>query len=516
MNQQPDDRNRREDGGGKGSSDADLLATIPAARIVALSEFPESRTAWFGSRVWWLAVAALLVAVGLVWWSLPANGLSIKIHFPEGHGLQMEDVVRFRGIDVGEVRDVKLNADLSGVDVVVGLKPFAAQLARDGTRFWIVRPELSLSGISGLETAVGHKYIGLLPGSDDGAAKFSFEGLSEIPPDAKAELGFEIIIRGDRRHSISTGSPVNCRGVEVGRVLSVGLSRNARFVDVRARIYERYRNFLNSETRFWASSGVDVDFTIGGGFKLQAESLETIARGGVAMLTISDEGTPVNAGQVFKLYDQPEDGWLAAAENVRINDIQLGFAIPLQVTWKEKGLFRTSTEVRSFGGIPVLGDGGVKLLVPSDMLEVPENAIEGSFMVSLVGQNKPVADSQQLAAAQQVEGTDGLLSWLAVADGAIADGCELKSDFRTAETVEDCLAVRAAGEPGGYEYLHYPIDKDLLFVDSDSGDQMLRFFDGDKNIWHGSPVQSVADGKIIGVLLTDEKRTVIVGAEKIR
>ena len=107
------------------------------------------------------------------------------------------------------------------------LKPFAKQLAREGTRFWIVRPEVSLTEISGLETAVGHKYIGLLPGTDDAKSQYKFEGLSEEPPDADADEGFEIIIRGQKRHSITPGSPVTCRGVEVGTVLSVALSKSA-------------------------------------------------------------------------------------------------------------------------------------------------------------------------------------------------------------------------------------------------------------------------------------------------
>lgn len=491
---------------------SDVSEQVPVARVGERTSI-EERIAWYGSRMWWLAAAALMVAIGLVWWSLPEGGVSIRIHFPEGHGLQVDDAVRFRGIDVGVVREVTLNRELSGIDVDVDLKPFAARLASEGTRFWIVRPELSLTGISGLETAVGHKYIGVLPGDVGEKRRYSFEGLSEVPPDAKAEPGFEIIIRGDERHSINAGSPVTCRGIEVGRVLSTELSRNARFVDVRARIYERYRSFLNSETRFWASSGVDLDFSIGAGLKVEAESLETIARGGVAMLTISNEGAPVKVGQVFKLYKRPEADWFKAAEKVRINDVQLGHVVPLQVNWKQKGFLRTSTQSKTFGGVPVNKEGRNWLLVPLDAIEEPEKALAETFSMSIVGQSDEIADHQKITTARTQTAAGGLLVWLPVSDSVKLDWCQPQRDFRVTEDVEDCLAVRATGDLGSYEYLHLSIDKDLLFIDPQTGNQVLRFFDGDKSIWHGAPVQSVADGKIVGILLTDEKRTIIAGVK---
>ena len=38
------------------------------------------------------------------------------------------------------------------------------RLACEGSRFWIVRPQVSLSRVAGLETVVGARYIGALPG----------------------------------------------------------------------------------------------------------------------------------------------------------------------------------------------------------------------------------------------------------------------------------------------------------------------------------------------------------------
>ena len=203
------------------------------------------------SNLWWLTILSLLIAIGLVWWSLPGSGLRIAVTFPEGHGLKAEDQVLYRGIEVGQVEEVELSDDLSGIEVAIQLKESAAQLAREGTEFWIVRPKLSITEISGLETAVGHKYVTLEPGPENGKPLRHFDGLVNAPVLNGNSAGIEIVIRGARRRSVSPGSPVTFRGVEVGRVMSVGLSPDSRYVDVRARVFERYRDYLTTSSKFW-------------------------------------------------------------------------------------------------------------------------------------------------------------------------------------------------------------------------------------------------------------------------
>jgi len=67
----------------------------------------------------------LLLAIGLVVWSLPPQGTRITISFPQGHGLEAEDAVRYRGIDVGIVESVQLPPAMDSVNVHVNLLPSA-------------------------------------------------------------------------------------------------------------------------------------------------------------------------------------------------------------------------------------------------------------------------------------------------------------------------------------------------------------------------------------------------------
>ena len=88
----------------------------------------------------------------------------MTIEFVEGHGIQPGDPVRLRGIDVGVVEHVVLDAALEKVLVTAKLMRESSRLAREGTLFWIERPQVGLGAVRGLDTVVGPKYIGVQPG----------------------------------------------------------------------------------------------------------------------------------------------------------------------------------------------------------------------------------------------------------------------------------------------------------------------------------------------------------------
>ena len=458
------------------------------------------------SAMWWLTLVCLLLAIGLVWWSLPEQGMTIKVRFPEGHGLQSDDQVLFRGIEVGVVEEVELSEDLEAIDVQINLKSSAAQLAREGTRFWIVRPQLSLSRITGLETAVGHKYVSLSPGPEEAERKYKFEGLIDPPPEDAASPGVEIVVRGDKRHSVSPGSTVTFRGVEVGRILSVGLSQDSRYVDVRAKIFDRYRQNLTTSSRFWATSGINVDFSLTGGLNVDTESLASIAQGGVSFLTIDNGGDPVQAGHVFRLYGSPEDDWASAADSVSSTNIELGGVIAMRKQWRQKGLLGKRTKSTGFNGIPLkFPNGERRIVVPWNVKQFSSKTIEGTALLIATLANEDVAIEQP----QSVIKTFGDQTELAYLDWHSTNGVDwldAKTDFRQFGEPESCVAVRSTNDDGKTHFLHYPIEQSYL-----RDDWTLPQFDGDPELWHGSPVLSVKDGKVLGVLLVEDEKARMVG-----
>lgn len=453
-----------------------------------------------GSYMWLVALICLIVAIGVVWWSMPEQGLQIVIHFPDGHGLAVEDSVRFRGIDVGVVEEVKLNRELSGVDVHVNLYVFAEPLARAGTRFWIVRPQLGIGGISGLETAVGNKYIGLIPGDPEGDWQSAFEGLANSPPDAMENQGVEILLRGDRRSSVTAGSPVNYRGVVIGRVLSVELAPDGLKVDVRLRVFEKFTKLITSESRFWASGGVNAKFSaLGGGFSFEMESLETLVHGGVSVLTVANGGRPIKPGDDFVLHANSDEQWYEQAELVQATDVRRRGAIPLEILWEQKGfLGRRSRKSVNIVGTHVASNEGDAALIPTDVLVLPDSAFADTLQVGIVERT----EFREPLATQSLDGAEIARVALPAISGGTYPSPISQNEMRIPDQPEPCLAIRANGELEDLRFLSLSIEQENI------GEQwVVKEFNGDRSVWHGSPVLSELDGKLIGILLVGEKET---------
>ncbi|MCR9076954.1 MAG: MlaD family protein, partial [bacterium] len=181
------------------------------------------------SSVWIVPVLALAVVGYLVWsQTMRDRGPMVTIVFGDAGGLEPGSEIIHRGVTVGVVREMALTDDLQSVSVTAELRPDAAGLAVDGTSFWVVRPEVSLQRIAGLETLVGPQYIALQPGDPDGNRVGSFVALDAPPRIARAdERALRLTLRSDRLGNLSAGSPVLYREIKVGEVRHAVLSDDA-------------------------------------------------------------------------------------------------------------------------------------------------------------------------------------------------------------------------------------------------------------------------------------------------
>ncbi|MEM7783032.1 MAG: MlaD family protein [Planctomycetota bacterium] len=448
------------------------------------------------SYMWLVALICLITAFGFVFWSRSEQGLKISIQFPEGHGLEAEDSVRFRGIDVGVVHEVKLSSDMDGVEVIVSLFPAAEPLARDGSRFWIVRPELDFGGISGIETAVGHKYIAVTPGNREAPFKNEFNGLPSSPPGAFENRGVEIILRGEKKYSIAPDSPVTYRGVMIGRVLSVDLEPEGRFVDIRAKIFEDFQNFLTTKSKFWPASGIDVEMSFTTGMKLNTESIETLLRGGVSVLTPENGGDQIQPGQQFPLAGQAEEEWFESAKQVRATDVKMRGAVPMQTRWVYDGIFDRSKDA-TFVATVIRSGSENSLLIPTDTLVVPPKTVDNSFQIGIL-------DDQASFINPSESTPEGKLQTIQLESKILRSSQAFqRRDFRKMSQPERCLAVRSAtseNEGSSLEFFHYPIQADEI-----DNENRLTHFNGDRSVWHGAPVLATSDGRLIGILMVSDQ-----------
>ncbi len=273
----------------------------------------------FGISAWWIAP---VLAAGLAGWLIYSHfakrGPTITILFNDAADLKKKDCfLKYRGAPVGVVDAIELSPDLKGVLVKVDLTADAAGLAREGSQFWIVQPEIKAGSLSGLGTIMSGDYIDMKPGK--GEPTNFFTALPQAPPKRFQQEGRKIILISDKKGSLEAGSSIFYRGVKVGFVKSYALADNARTVNFEAIIERPYVSLVHSASKFWNVSGIKLDLSLIGGLDVKMNSLESLIAGGIAFATpLTPNGAAVEEGTIFRVYDKPEDDWLKWSPEIKI------------------------------------------------------------------------------------------------------------------------------------------------------------------------------------------------------
>ncbi|MEN4918759.1 MlaD family protein [Achromobacter spanius] len=271
----------------------------------SISRKEKSRISW----IWLVPVVAALMGLSLVVRTWMQAGPDISISFNTAEGLEVgKTQLRYKDVNIGTVKSIGFNADRSKVVVQAELAKEVSDLAREGTNFWVVRPRLDVSGVSGLGTLLSGAYIGVDAeegkGESNRATKRSFEGL-EVPPAVTHDrAGKRFKLRASDLGSLDIGSPVYFRRINVGRVIGYGLDKDGAAVNVEVFVDAPNDKFVTNGTRFWNASGVDFSVNADG-LKVRTQSLVSMAVGGVAfepVQTARDGGAQAPADSNFDLY----------------------------------------------------------------------------------------------------------------------------------------------------------------------------------------------------------------------
>jgi paraquat-inducible protein B len=270
---------------------------LPKAKI------EKSRLSWL---LWLIPIAAALLCVWYLCRDLIFAGPAVTIYFQNAEGLQAQvSLVQYRGVKVGEVQSLTLTKDRQRVAVKAQLASSAASLAREGSVFWIVRPEIKLGAVSGLRTIVLGNYITVQPGQ--GAPTNTFVGVEHEPIEPVKALAIEL--HSAKLDSLQPQSPIFYRGIQVGEVLDCRLSEDAREVVIHARIDQEYAPLVRMNSKFWNAGGISFHLGLFSGAKISAESPQTLVSGGIAFATPPEPASAATNGVVFVLNEKPDDAW---------------------------------------------------------------------------------------------------------------------------------------------------------------------------------------------------------------
>jgi paraquat-inducible protein B len=281
----------------------------PVARI-------RRRRRWTPYLVWLVPLVAAVVAGYLVWTHVHQWGPTITIMFRDATGLKIgQTEIRYRGVPVGEVTGLELSADRAYVVVTARLRHEDADIARTGSVFWTVRPEVGIETVRGLNTVITGPYIEVYPGS--GAPKTAFIGLDEPSP-ALGLRGLHLILASAQLGSIRPRTAVTYRGIQVGSVVQTTLGRDATTAHVHVMIEQRYARLVRIGSRFWSAGGIDINLSLFKGVEINVDSLRSLIAGSIAFATPTADSPIPKEGTIFVLHDKPEKVWLTWAPAIPI------------------------------------------------------------------------------------------------------------------------------------------------------------------------------------------------------
>ena len=258
-----------------------------------MTHIPEPTVEKIGRRwpslVWLVPLLAVLAAVALLVQNVATRGPLITISFATASGLTAgESVVKYRDVEVGRVEAIRFSPDLKTVLAEVRMDRTVAPFLDDSARFWVVAPQVSAQGITGLETVISGTYIEGTWDTEPGQTLSNFIADERPPPTPDGTPGVRIKLVAVDGGSLEIGSPLLYKRFEVGQIESKRLTDDGAGVEFEAFIRAPNDRLITQATRFWNASGIDLQLGSDGA-QLRIASLASLLRGGVSFNNFGSE-----------------------------------------------------------------------------------------------------------------------------------------------------------------------------------------------------------------------------------
>lgn len=255
--------------------------------------------------LWFFPIIALILTGWLFYSIYQQRGTEINLTLDDAAGLQADKTqIRYRGVAIGHIKSITISEDTNNVHALVQLEKEANLFAVEGSKFWVVSPKVSLQGVTGLETILEGTYIAALPGSPNNAKKTDFKISSSSVSDESLENTSVFFLETPNAESVSEGDAVTFRGLNVGSISKVTLSKTGQLVQVQLNINNRYVRLIRTNTVFWRKVGVHAKLGLFNS-EVTINSIDSIMRGGVEFFTPQEAGPRAKGGARFTLNAAP-------------------------------------------------------------------------------------------------------------------------------------------------------------------------------------------------------------------
>ncbi|MBX2988346.1 MAG: MCE family protein [Bdellovibrionaceae bacterium] len=261
-----------------------------------------------GWAIWLFPAFAILITAWLFWDYYNQRGPEIKIFFDDASAIQPEKTrLRFRGVTIGVVKNTTISPDGKHVIAHALLQRDARHFAVEGSKFWLVMPKVNFQGVSGLETLFEGTYIAVQPGPAGGPHRNLFQGLTGGDSSEALDDAIPFYLETPNVGSVSPGDRITFRGMVVGSVTKLNLSKTSQTIIVQINIQKKFLKLIRTNSVFWRKVAVQAKFGLFNS-ELKIGSLDSILHGGIDLFTPDNPGEIAKGHSVFTLHDAPPKG----------------------------------------------------------------------------------------------------------------------------------------------------------------------------------------------------------------
>jgi len=255
--------------------------------------------------VWIIPLISILVAGWLIYKYYSSLGPLITIKFKNSGGLEPKrSVVKFRDVVVGKVEKIKILKNSESVLVYVRMQKEIKPFLNYTTKFWVVKPQIGLNQIRGLDALFSGPYIQMYA-QPKIFAQENFRGLDEPPIDSAILNGKILTLTADSTYGLSEKLPVYFKHLKIGTIRKIKISKNAK-VKIIISINKKYIHFINDSTKFWNIKKIDISLNKNF-LQLSIPTLKELMFGGIVLDTPDKSKTLTK--NTFKLFPSKSDAF---------------------------------------------------------------------------------------------------------------------------------------------------------------------------------------------------------------
>ena len=264
------------------------------------------------SFVWILPLIILGILGWIAYESYMKKGTNITVVFKSAEGLK-ENVtpLEYKGLQLGKVTKISMHEDLKSVKVnILVNNDVAKYVASESSDFWIKKPTVSLTKVSGLNTLISGYKIELSPKFrtqeeyNKGVFKNYFEGLDSQPNDELDDNGYYISLLANDKSNIEVGTPIFYNKFQIGEITAKEFVFEK--VYFTAYIYDKFNYLVNKSSKFVINEALKVNYGASG-LNIELGSLYSALVGGVTVVTPNKDEQKISKDEVYILFGKEDD-----------------------------------------------------------------------------------------------------------------------------------------------------------------------------------------------------------------